>query len=182
MAEHQVAPDGVPADAALPRRDLSHTPKRYLILGATSGIAEVIRKRGGQAAACLLMEKELTYLGKAITDPSRPFVAIIGGAKVSDKIEVINAMLDKVDALLIGGAMAYTFLNVKGQTTGKSLVEADKTDIAKAALDKAEQKGVRPRRQIRRRHPHGSLLRHRPVPRRQDGPRHRPRDHQALRR
>jgi len=110
---------------------------------STSGIAEVIKERGGQAAAGLLMEKELNFLGKATTDPSRPFVAIIGGAKVSDKIEVINAMLDKVDTLLIGGAMAYTFLNAQGQTTGKSLVEADKIDIAKAALDKAQQKGVR---------------------------------------
>ena len=110
---------------------------------STSGVPEVIKERGGQAAAGLLMQKELDYMGKAITDPSRPFIAIIGGAKVSDKIEVINAMLDKVDALLIGGAMAYTFLNAKGQTTGKSLVETDKLDIAKAALDKAAAKGVR---------------------------------------
>ncbi len=110
---------------------------------STSGIAEVIKERGGQAAAGLLMEKELTYLSKAVTDANRPFVAIIGGAKVSDKIEVINALLDKVDALLIGGAMAYTFLNAQGQATGKSLVEADKIDIAKAALDKAAERGVR---------------------------------------
>ena len=110
---------------------------------STSGVPEVIKERGGEAAAGLLLQKELDYLGKAITDPARPFVAIIGGAKVSDKIEVINAMLDKVDALLIGGAMAYTFLNAQGQTTGKSLVEADKVDIAKAALDKAAQRNVR---------------------------------------
>ncbi len=110
---------------------------------STAGVAEIIKERGGQAAAGLLMEKELNYMGKAITDPSRPFVAIIGGAKVSDKIEVINAMLDKVDALLIGGAMAYTFLNAQGQTTGKSLVEADKIDVAKAAFDKAAQRNVR---------------------------------------
>jgi phosphoglycerate kinase len=83
------------------------------------------------------MEKELTYLGKAVTEPNRPFVAIIGGAKVSDKIEVINALLGKVDALLIGGAMAYTFLNAQGQTTGKSLTEPDKYDVARAALEKA---------------------------------------------
>ena len=89
------------------------------------------------------MEKELDYLGKALHEPARPFIAIIGGAKVSDKIEVINFLLDKVDALLIGGAMAYTFLNAKGQTTGKSLVETDKIDIAKAALDKAAARGVR---------------------------------------
>lgn len=110
---------------------------------STAGIADVLRQRGGQAAVGLLMEKELTYLGKAIHEPNRPFVAIIGGAKVSDKIEVINALLEKVDALLIGGAMAYTFLNAKGQTTGKSLVEPDKLDIAKAALQKAEERGIR---------------------------------------
>ena len=99
----------------------------------------------GQAAAGLLMEKELNYLGKAVTEPFRPFVAIIGGAKVSDKIEVINALLDRVDSLLIGGAMAYTFLNAQGQTTGKSLVEGDKTktEIARAALQKAEERGVK---------------------------------------
>jgi phosphoglycerate kinase len=96
-----------------------------------------------QSAAGLLMEKELEYLGRAVLDPNRPFVAIIGGAKVSDKIEVINALLGKVDALLIGGAMAYTFLNARGQTTGKSLVEPDKIDIARAALLKAEARGVK---------------------------------------
>ena len=110
---------------------------------STEGIARIVRERGGQAAAGLLMQKELDYLGKAITEPARPFVAIIGGAKVSDKIEVINALLEKVDALLIGGAMAYTFLNAKGQTTGKSLVESEKIGIAKAALDKAAERGVR---------------------------------------
>lgn len=109
---------------------------------STEGIARVIRERGGQAAAGLLMERELEYLGKAVTEPARPFVAIIGGAKVSDKIEVINALLEKVDALLIGGAMAYTFLNAKGQTTGKSLVEADKVGVAKAALDKAAERDI----------------------------------------
>ena len=110
---------------------------------STEGVARVVRERGGQAAAGLLMEKELNYLGKAISEPARPFVAIIGGAKVSDKIEVIESPLDKVDALLIGGAMAYTSLNAKGQTTGKSLVETDKIDVARAALDKAPQRGVR---------------------------------------
>lgn len=97
----------------------------------------------GQSAAGLLMEKELNYLGKAVTEPFRPFVAIIGGAKVSDKIEVINALLDRVDSLLIGGGMTYTFLNAKGQATGKSLVEADKIDVARAALKKAEERGVK---------------------------------------
>jgi phosphoglycerate kinase len=106
---------------------------------STEGITHFV----AQSAAGLLMEKELNYLGKAVTDPFRPFVAIIGGAKVSDKIAVINAMLDKVDALLIGGAMAYTFLNAQGQTTGKSLTEPDKYDIARAALEKAKARDVK---------------------------------------
>jgi phosphoglycerate kinase len=105
---------------------------------STEGITHFVP----QAAAGLLMERELNYLGKVVADPNRPFVAIIGGAKVSDKVEVINALLDKVDSLLIGGAMAYTFLNAQGQTTGKSLVEPDKIDIARAALDKARARGV----------------------------------------
>lgn len=96
-----------------------------------------------QSAAGLLMEKELQYLGKAIAEPFRPFVAILGGAKVSDKIGVINALLDRVDSLLIGGAMAYTFLNAQGQTTGKSLVENDKIGVARAAMQKAEDRGVK---------------------------------------
>jgi phosphoglycerate kinase len=95
------------------------------------------------SAAGLLMEKELTYLSKAVSDPIKPFVAIIGGAKVSDKIEVIDSLLDRATSLIIGGGMAYTFLNAKGQTTGKSLVETDKIDVAKAALDKAAKKGVK---------------------------------------
>ena len=106
---------------------------------STEGITHFVE----QSATGLLMEKELNYLGKAVTEPFRPFVAIIGGAKVSDKIEVINSLLDRVDSLLIGGAMAYTFLNAKGQSTGKSLVEGDKTDVALAALKKAEEKGVK---------------------------------------
>ncbi len=106
---------------------------------STEGITHFVKK----SAAGLLMEKELTYLGKALTEPDKPFVAIIGGAKVSDKIQVIDNLLDKADAIIIGGGMAYTFLNAQGQTTGKSLVEADKIDVAKAALAKAEAKGVR---------------------------------------
>jgi phosphoglycerate kinase len=106
---------------------------------STEGITHFV----AQSAAGLLMEKELNYLGKAVTEPYRPFVAIIGGAKVSDKIEVINSLLDKVDSLLIGGAMAYTFLNAQGQTTGKSLVEPDKYDVAKAAMAKAEAREVK---------------------------------------
>jgi len=106
---------------------------------STEGITHYVK----QSAAGLLMEKELQYLGKALEAPAKPFVAIIGGAKVSDKIKVIDNLLNKVDALLIGGGMAYTFLKSQGQDVGKSLVEADKLDIAKAALDKAKAKGVR---------------------------------------
>lgn len=87
-----------------------------------------------EGAAGLLMDKELEYLGKATTHPDRPCVAILGGAKVSDKIEVIQNLMKVVDQLLIGGAMAYTFLKAKGQPTGKSLVEDDKVDLAKQLL------------------------------------------------
>jgi phosphoglycerate kinase len=96
-----------------------------------------------QSAAGLLMEKELNFLGKVLTNPDRPFVAIVGGSKISGKIDVIDNLLDKADTLLIGGGMAYTFLNALGQATGKSLIEADKIDVAKAALDKAREKGVK---------------------------------------
>jgi phosphoglycerate kinase len=106
---------------------------------STEGITRFVK----QSAAGLLMDKELVYLGKAVTDPIKPFVAIIGGAKVSDKIMVIDNLLSKAEAIIIGGGMAYTFLNAQGQSTGKSLVETDKLDIAKAALAKAEQNGVR---------------------------------------
>lgn len=87
-----------------------------------------------QAAAGLLMDKELEYLGKAVKNPDRPCVALLGGAKVSDKIEVIQNLLKVVDTLLIGGAMAYTFLKAKGEPTGKSLVEDDKLDLAKELM------------------------------------------------
>ena len=106
---------------------------------STEGITHFVK----QSAAGLLLEKEFTYLGKAVTDPVKPFVAIIGGAKVSDKIEVVDHLLDKADTVIIGGGMAYTFLNAQGQTTGKSLVETDKIDVAKAALAKAEKNGVK---------------------------------------
>jgi phosphoglycerate kinase len=89
------------------------------------------------------MQKELEYLGKATTNPEKPFVAIIGGAKVSDKIDVIRNLLTKVNALLIGGAMAYTFLKAQGKQVGKSLVEEDKVDLAKSLLHDAQSKNVR---------------------------------------
>lgn len=106
---------------------------------STEGITHFVP----QAVAGLLMESELTHLGKALKEPDRPFVAIIGGAKVSDKIGVIESLMDKADAILIGGGMAYTFLRAQGQATGKSLVEEDKIEVAKAALAKAASKGVR---------------------------------------
>jgi phosphoglycerate kinase len=96
-----------------------------------------------KAAAGLLMEKELQYLGHAVEHPERPFVAILGGAKVSDKIEVIENLLGKVDALLIGGAMAYTFFKAQGLPVGKSLVEDDRIDSAKSILAAAKAKHVR---------------------------------------
>jgi phosphoglycerate kinase len=94
------------------------------------------------AAAGLLMEKELTYLGMALGDPERPFVAIIGGAKVSDKIEVIESMLGRVDRLIIGGAMAYTFFKALGMPVGHSLVEDDKLDAARDIMSHAQARGV----------------------------------------
>ena len=94
------------------------------------------------AAAGLLMEKELTYLGMALGSPERPFVAVIGGAKVSDKIDVIESMLSRVDRLLIGGAMAYTFFKALGMPVGKSLVEDDKQDAARAVIANAKARGV----------------------------------------
>ena len=106
---------------------------------STEGITHYV----AQSAAGLLMEKELNFLGKVLTEPDRPFVAIIGGSKISGKIDVIDNLLDKADTLLIGGGMAYTFLNALGQSTGKSLVEADKVDVATAALNKAKAKGVK---------------------------------------
>jgi phosphoglycerate kinase len=91
-----------------------------------------------KAAAGLLMQKELEYLGRALHHPEKPFVAILGGAKVSDKIPVITHLLDKVDSLIIGGGMAYTFLKALGEQVGKSLVEEDKLDLAKQLLQQAK--------------------------------------------
>ncbi len=110
---------------------------------STAGIAKVVAARGGQCAAGLLMERELKFLGDELDKPARPFVVILGGAKVSDKIKVIDRLLEKADAILIGGAMAYTFKLAQGLKVGKSLVEPDKTDVALAALKKAKERGVR---------------------------------------
>ncbi len=106
---------------------------------STEGITHYAAK----SAAGLLMERELEYLGKAIQHPEKPFVAILGGAKVSDKINVIRNLISKVDALIIGGGMAYTFLRAQGQEIGKSLVEADKVELAKELLSEAKQKHVK---------------------------------------
>ena len=96
-----------------------------------------------QAAAGLLMEKEIAYIGKAISNPTRPFVAILGGAKVSDKIEVVENLMKIADAMLIGGGMAYTFLKAQGLSVGKSLVEEDKLDLARKILSDAKQKNFK---------------------------------------
>lgn len=101
---------------------------------STVGITKFLQK----AAAGLLMEKELQYLGKALEHPEKPFVAILGGAKVSDKIPVITNLMDKVDALIIGGGMAYTFLKALGEHVGKSLVEEDMLDLARHLLEEAK--------------------------------------------
>ena len=100
---------------------------------STAGVTKFV----DDAVAGFLIEKELKFLGDAVNNPQRPFVAILGGAKVSDKINVINNLLEKVDTLIIGGGMAYTFLKSQGYTIGTSLLEADKLDYAKAMLDKA---------------------------------------------
>jgi phosphoglycerate kinase len=110
---------------------------------STEGVARVVAKRGGQCAAGLLMERELKFLGEELEKPQKPFVVILGGAKVSDKILVIDRLLERAESILIGGAMAYTFRLAQGHKTGKSLVEGDKIDIAKAALEKAKQRGVK---------------------------------------
>jgi len=106
---------------------------------STVGITKFVQK----SAAGLLMEKELEYLGQALQSPARPFVAILGGAKVSDKIGVIENLLDKVDALIIGGAMAYTFLKAQGTQVGKSLVEDDKLDLARQILQTAKTRNLK---------------------------------------
>ena len=106
---------------------------------STAGITKFVQK----SAAGLLMEKELEYLGKALQHPAKPFIAILGGAKVSDKIGVIQNLMTKVDALIIGGGMAYTFLKAQGHEIGKSLLEADKLDLAKQLIAEAKTKNIR---------------------------------------
>ena len=105
---------------------------------STAGIAEFL-----PAVSGFLMEKEINFLGTALENPERPFVAILGGAKVSDKIAVIDNLLGKVDSLIIGGAMANTFIKAMGYNVGKSLCEDDKLDLAKELMEKAKTKGVK---------------------------------------
>lgn len=105
---------------------------------STAGVAKYL-----PAACGFLIEKELKVLGDALNNPVRPFVAILGGKKVSDKIGVINSLLDKVDVLLIGGAMAYTFCRAEGYTVGTSICEEDKLDLARELVQKAKDKGVK---------------------------------------
>jgi len=110
---------------------------------STEGVAREVAKKGGACASGLLMERELKFLGDELENPARPFVVVLGGAKVSDKIKVIDRLLEKADTILIGGAMAYTFKLALGNKVGKSLVEADKVDVAKSALEKAKARGVK---------------------------------------
>ena len=110
---------------------------------STEGVARVVAKRGGQCAAGLLMERELKFLGEELENPARPFVVILGGAKVSDKIKVIDRLLERADTILIGGAMTYTFRLALGHKVGKSLVEPDLVGVAKAALEKSKTRDVR---------------------------------------
>ncbi len=105
---------------------------------STAGMAKFVKEK----AAGFLIQKEVEYLGKALARPAKPFVAILGGAKVSDKIKVLDNLLSKADAICIGGAMAYTFLKAEGVPVGKSKVEEDKVDLARSILEKAKAKGV----------------------------------------
>ena len=105
---------------------------------STTGVADYL-----PAVSGFLIEKELNFLGTALENPERPFMAILGGKKVSDKIGVINALLEKVDVLMIGGAMAYTFFKAMGYNVGNSICELDKLDLAKELMEKAKEKGVK---------------------------------------
>ncbi len=110
---------------------------------STASVCTYIKRKGGACVAGFLMEMELSYLGAAVESPERPFVAILGGAKVSDKLAVVRNLLTKVDTLIIGGGMAYTFLKAQGFDVGKSLCELDQLDYAREMLSEAERSGVR---------------------------------------
>ena len=110
----------------------------HIAHASTAGVANYL-----PAVSGFLIEKELKFLGNALNNPERPFVAILGGAKVSDKIGVIDSLLEKVDTLIIGGGMAYTFFKTQGYEVGNSLCELDKLDLAKELMKKAKEKGVK---------------------------------------
>ena len=110
---------------------------------STASICKYIKAKGGACVAGFLMEKELEYLGSAVEKPARPFVAILGGAKVSDKLAVVKNLLTKVDTLIIGGGMAYTFLKAQGHDIGKSLCELDQLDYAREMIASAKTRGVK---------------------------------------
>ena len=109
---------------------------------SVAGVTKYIREKGGTCAVGYLMQKEIDFLGNAVENPVRPFVAILGGSKVSSKISVINNLLEKVDTLIIGGGMAYTFAKARGYEIGTSLCEDDYLDYAKEMIEKAKEKGV----------------------------------------
>jgi phosphoglycerate kinase len=108
---------------------------------SVSVVTEYVRKKGGNCAVGYLMQKEINFLGNAVENPVRPFVAILGGAKVADKLNVINNLLEKCDTLIIGGGMAFTFLKAKGYEIGKSLCDDEKIDYCKEMMDKAAKLG-----------------------------------------
>ena len=108
---------------------------------SVAGVTDCIRAKGGECAVGYLMQKEIDFLGNAVENPVRPFVAILGGAKVADKLNVINNLLEKCDTLIIGGGMAFTFLKAKGYEIGKSLVDDEKIDYCKEMMEKAEKLG-----------------------------------------
>ena len=108
---------------------------------SVEGVTKFVREKGGSCGVGYLMQKEIDFLGNAVENPVRPFVAILGGAKVADKLNVINNLLEKCDTLIIGGGMAYTFLKAKGLEIGKSLVDDEKLDYCRDMMKKAEEKG-----------------------------------------
>ena len=108
---------------------------------SVSVVTKYVREKGGNCAVGYLMQKEIDFLGNAVENPVRPFVAILGGAKVADKLNVINNLIEKCDTLIIGGGMAYTFLKAKGYEVGKSLLDETKIDYCKEMIEKAEKNG-----------------------------------------
>src|SRR5574344_1289642 len=108
---------------------------------SVEGVTKFVRAKGGNCAVGYLMQKEINFLGNAVENPERPFVAILGGAKVADKLNVINNLLEKCDTLIIGGGMAFTFLKAKGYEVGKSLVDDTKVDYCKEMMAKADKLG-----------------------------------------